>query len=70
MSPVSSIIRTSDHSFNTRIAFPNEWASTQINLGATYSDYIKDDSPEYLEQAITAFTGGLYYSLARVIEEG
>ncbi|HLP91692.1 MAG TPA: CHAT domain-containing protein [Nostocaceae cyanobacterium] len=43
----------------TRTAFPQEWAGTQNNLGATYSDRIRGDKADNLEMAIAAYTASL-----------
>ncbi len=43
----------------TREAFPVQWATTQNNLGAAYSDRIKEDKAENLELAITAYNCAL-----------
>ncbi|MEQ9621668.1 MAG: tetratricopeptide repeat protein [Coleofasciculus chthonoplastes F1-TOW-03] len=38
----------------TREAFPEDWAATQNNLGNAYSDHIRGERAENLEQAIAA----------------
>ncbi len=43
----------------TRDAFPVQWAATQNNLGAAYSDRIREERAENLEKAIAAFTAAL-----------
>jgi len=43
----------------TRTAFPQEWATLQINLGNAYSLRIKGDKADNLEKAITAYTAAL-----------
>ena len=43
----------------TRRAFPEQWASTQNNLGNAYRNRILGERAENLEEAITAFTAAL-----------
>ncbi|MBD2116269.1 MULTISPECIES: CHAT domain-containing protein [Microcystis] len=43
-------------------AFPQAWARTQTNLGTAYSDRIRGDKAENLEQAISCYTKALKVS--------
>jgi CHAT domain-containing protein len=43
----------------TRDAFPNEWATSQNNLGAAYRDRIRGEKADNLELAITALNQSL-----------
>jgi CHAT domain-containing protein len=45
----------------TRDAFPQNWATTQYNLGNAYSDRIVGDKRENLEQAIAAYSAALQF---------
>ncbi|MBK4732539.1 CHAT domain-containing protein [Oxynema sp. CENA135] len=43
----------------TRDAFPQQWATTQNNLGTAYSDRIRGERGENLEEAIACFRAAL-----------
>ena len=43
----------------TREAFPQEWATTQNNLGVAYGDRIQGSRAENLEAAIKAYEAAL-----------
>ncbi|WP_246259975.1 CHAT domain-containing tetratricopeptide repeat protein [Oxynema aestuarii] len=44
----------------TRDAFPQDWATTQYNLGNAYSDRIRGERGENLEEAIACYRGALH----------
>ncbi len=45
--------------YQTRDAFPEDWAKTQLNLGKAYLDKIHGDKTQNIENAIKAFTAAL-----------
>jgi CHAT domain-containing protein len=51
----------------TRERFPQDWAMTQNNLGATYSNRIAGEKRENLEQAIACYTEALKVFLPQAL---
>jgi hypothetical protein len=43
----------------TREAFPQDWASTQNNLAAAYTEKIRGEKAENIELAIASYTAAL-----------